>query len=174
MKLSPLPNTVVHLKTQAEYDEYMQMCEDAGWVVFTINYWTSYKDKTCVLVDSDLLYSDRDWYKSGGYTILTLPELKAKFAPKETAKKDSRCSWCKEKGQAQSYCDSYHSYKKHKPTKPDTWHQDAVVYRRGSDWITADKVCVDGKEYTTEELKAQEAKFRAVRRAQASYFPKSK
>jgi hypothetical protein len=30
-KLYEMPNTVVHLKTQGEYDEYIQMCEDVGW-----------------------------------------------------------------------------------------------------------------------------------------------
>lgn len=31
MKLKPLPNTVVHVPTEEEYEELMSMYEDAGW-----------------------------------------------------------------------------------------------------------------------------------------------
>ena len=32
MTLKELPYTAVHVPTQAEYDELMQIYEDAGWV----------------------------------------------------------------------------------------------------------------------------------------------
>lgn len=56
----------------------------------------------------------------------------------------------------------------------DTWTLDAPIYRRGSDWIREDKMCIAGKEFTFDEVCEQEAKFRAFRRAHSRYFPKAR
>lgn len=96
MKLRPLPNTVVHLKTQAEYDEYMQMCEDAGWRWGTsklpkeLNMWYCNNQNTCVTVSENLEFSKIGFFCDRGDTILTLPELKAKLAGKEPKKQEKK------------------------------------------------------------------------------------
>lgn len=246
MKLRPLENTVVHLKTQAEYDEYMQMCEDAGWMWYegvkpkSINHWNDTKENTCVRVAVCLEYARIGYYRDIDVTILTLPELKAKLAgeePKKTKKPtsyaitspeqlkhgmkvtctiegkkidDAKISIDKEKniyicqdhkdgnftkeklGYKHSWIIKYSTdldcfaacfsvqvkdlesadvtIKK----AADSWTPDAPIYRRGRDWIMADKLCIDGKELTLAKAKEQEAKLRAAIRAITRYFPRSK
>lgn len=88
--LRELPHTVVHCKTQKEYDELMQIYEDAGWKwnegqnATYKNNWTSYKGETCVLIKDGFCYCpaqpdrrDRiSYYRLNGYKILSLQEFK--------------------------------------------------------------------------------------------------
>ena len=92
MKLRPLENTVVHLRTQKQYDEYMRAAEESGWVWYYGNppskdrYWNTYQSKTCVPVEDLMEYCDVDYYKKKGWTILTLPQLKKLLAEKPKKK----------------------------------------------------------------------------------------
>ena len=80
--MKELENTVVHLQTQKEYDEYMQMCEDAGWVwgsgtkIVDSDYWHTYKKETCVEVRNKMSYSDVEYHQGKNDKIITLKELK--------------------------------------------------------------------------------------------------
>jgi len=84
MHLRELENTVVHLKTEAERDEYLRLCEEGGWVWFgngerPTEYrpaWEVYEDQLCIRAGDPLEYTGREWYKNMGYRILTLAEFK--------------------------------------------------------------------------------------------------
>jgi hypothetical protein len=76
-----LPNTVVHLKTQEEYDEYMQMCEEAGWVWCDMTKPASYNvfaacKEFCVPINNRFTHSRLGYYSQRGYKSITLGELK--------------------------------------------------------------------------------------------------
>ena len=89
--MKELKNTAVHLQTQVEYDEYIQMCEDAGWKWYDGtapkigNVWDIYKGKTCVLVKNSFNYASLGYYQTRDTllnlgqrkSVLTLDELKA-------------------------------------------------------------------------------------------------
>ena len=78
MKLQPLENTVVNLRTQEEYDEYMQLREDAEWEIPTSpDFFADHKGIMSVECRAEFLCSYPRSYE--GCIILTLPELKAKF-----------------------------------------------------------------------------------------------
>ena len=96
--MKELTKTVVNLKTQEEYDEYMQMCEDAGWVwrsgdkPKSFNKWPDYEEETCVDVSNNFEFGDIDYHQITNYTIITLKELKElnnikTMSIKETLKK---------------------------------------------------------------------------------------
>jgi hypothetical protein len=78
----PIPYTVVYLKTKEEYDEYMQICTDAGcrW-----NNRVPPKDRSyysqdiCVNISVLLSYGRKSYYQDNGYRIITLSELKDIF-----------------------------------------------------------------------------------------------
>lgn len=80
--MKELEDIVVNLRTQAEYDEYMQMCEDAGWTWLDrykptqFNGWRYYREKTCILVRKRLIPSSFEYCWLNGYKIITLKELK--------------------------------------------------------------------------------------------------
>jgi len=80
--MKELKNTAVHLPTQVEYDEYIQMCEDAGWkwcdgtAPKIGNVWDVYKGKTCVLVKNSFSHGGLEHYRIG-LNVLTLHKLKA-------------------------------------------------------------------------------------------------
>jgi hypothetical protein len=92
MKLRPLHNIAVHLRTQKEYDEYIYAATEAGWVWWSGNNpaecraWHYEQEKTCVRVEDPMEYCDVDYYKKKGYKILTLPELKKLLAEKPKKK----------------------------------------------------------------------------------------
>ena len=86
MKIKEIKNTVVHLQTQAEWDEYMGMCEEVGWVWSSgglasseSHYWNDNTSNTCVAIKNRLSYSPKGFYQTEDYTILTLQELKDKL-----------------------------------------------------------------------------------------------
>lgn len=82
MKLKELENTVVHLPTQEEYDEYMQMCEDAGWAWYNNTLpkenpiYDDYGCSTCVRVGDKFVFCSCEYYFKEGVKIITLDELK--------------------------------------------------------------------------------------------------
>ena len=80
MKLKPLENTVVHTPTKKEYDELMQIYEDAGWLSQGACKPTSRpynKSYNCTMVCN---YFSRmginDYYELVGYSIITLDQFK--------------------------------------------------------------------------------------------------
>lgn len=86
MKLKELPNTVVHVPTQEEYDELMKILEDGGWGwLGDKRNWGEYGDKTCVRVTTangvgytsvGVTLEGVWWYTQHGYRIITLKEFK--------------------------------------------------------------------------------------------------
>jgi hypothetical protein len=75
-----MPNTVVYLKTQEEYDEYMKMCEEVGWKwhggqLPTQNNVFNYYTDVCVVIKENLIYSDKKYYEEEEYNILSFSEL---------------------------------------------------------------------------------------------------
>lgn len=89
-KLTPIPNTAVHVKTQAEYVELMQICEDNfNWSPqpTTDTDITPFKTSKPIIV---FISSERlSWtvqVNRQHYTILTLQELKDKLSEGDTMK----------------------------------------------------------------------------------------
>ena len=84
MTLKELPNTVVHLLTQEEYDELMQIYEDAGWRWINgykptgFNGWCLHKENTCIRAYDKFAKCDIGYYKRKGVDIITLDEFKKK------------------------------------------------------------------------------------------------
>ena len=81
--LKELEKTVVNLRTQEEFNEYMQMCEDAGWLRVSNKkpteakvFWNDYKENTCVEVMDRFRYGSKAYFESEGYKNITLKELK--------------------------------------------------------------------------------------------------
>jgi hypothetical protein len=80
MKLYEMPNTVVYLKTQEEYDEYMKMCEEVGWkwdndlLPTQHNIFNEYPD-VCVYIKEKLIFCDKAYYEDQEYNILSFSEL---------------------------------------------------------------------------------------------------
>ena len=81
--LKEIKNTAVSLPTQKEYNEYMRMCKDAGLdyragnkQTKTKKYWEHLKENTCVEVKDRFGYASKTYFKSRGYKIITLKELK--------------------------------------------------------------------------------------------------
>lgn len=81
--MKPLTNTVVHLPTQEEYDEYMKMCEEAGWK------WKNTKLKATYHLYKSVIGGNKEYVKCcdgmtysqsksdfEGYKIITLKQLK--------------------------------------------------------------------------------------------------
>jgi hypothetical protein len=80
-KLYEMPDTVVHLKTQGEYDEYMQMCEDVGWKASYSGIYNYNNDFP--------LYEINDFYRYNGSLVgiekeISLQELKERIGVQPT------------------------------------------------------------------------------------------
>lgn len=82
MTLKELPNTVVHVPTQAGYDELMQIYDDAWWRWYFgrkpkgIKYWHVKKEETCVEVESTFGYARKPFYERMDYKVITLQQFK--------------------------------------------------------------------------------------------------
>lgn len=82
MTLKELPNTVVHVPTQAEYDELMQIYEDAGWKWCSgrkpkvAKRWDAEEEETCVEVKNSFGYAIKTFYENQGWKIITLQQFK--------------------------------------------------------------------------------------------------
>jgi hypothetical protein len=146
-KLQPLDKTVVHLRTQAEYDEYMQLCEEAGWRWKSgdrpknLNEWKVRQEATCVKVLDCMEYSRRAYYEREKFIILTLPELKAKFGIGTKS-------------------------------KPETWEPH---YTRSGYTLHRDSVTLaDGTNYTLAELQERAKLLRSLCEAHKRLFPSAK
>jgi len=148
-KLQPLENTVVHLKTQAEYDEYMQLAEEAGWKWSSDttpfkqkNNWFYWKGSNLVEVKDCFTNFKNQTHLNKhkkNTTILTLTELKAKFGIS---------------------------------TKPTTWEPH---YTKDGHQISRDKIkLASGKEYTPAELQAELNLLRSISKAHKKFFPSSR
>lgn len=80
--MKELPNTVVHTKTQEEYDELMKLYEEAGWrwvggdKPTAGNWWSVDEDQTCVWVSDRFIHSPKNHVKNNGLKIISLAELK--------------------------------------------------------------------------------------------------
>ena len=77
VKLFEIPNTVVNLRTQEEYDEYMQMCEGVGWKLH--GRWSICRKKFCSRIRPRGSFADKDYYEKEELTVITLSELKQKI-----------------------------------------------------------------------------------------------
>ena len=81
MKLKELKDTVVNLRTQAEYDEFMRICEKAGWFWDSgarptkKNYWDGYRGNICISCRNEFYYSSKKYFQEG-YEIITLAQFK--------------------------------------------------------------------------------------------------
>ena len=75
-------NTVVNLKTQEEYNEYMKMCEKEGWKwaegqrPMGFNGWTKYKEETCIKIRDYFSYRSLEKSKLENEKVITLSQLK--------------------------------------------------------------------------------------------------
>lgn len=83
--MKELENTVVHLPTQEEFNEYMKMCEKEGWEWMSNESpfdckgkeWKKYREGTCATIRNKLSHSSMQFYEyTGGYKVITLKELK--------------------------------------------------------------------------------------------------
>ena len=86
-KLYEMKNTVVNVKTEEEYWEYMRMCNNAGWSWFGIseisqNWFGQYKHNTCIDISDRFYYSHINHYQNWNYKIITLKQLKEKLMDK--------------------------------------------------------------------------------------------
>jgi hypothetical protein len=79
-KLYEMPNTVVHLKTQEEYDEYMDMCEEVGWKWLSGHKPKEYGEYYRYVRVEDEFTHGLSFIKK---TIITLSELKQKIGREE-------------------------------------------------------------------------------------------
>lgn len=75
-----MKNIVVCLETIKEYDEYMKMCEEAGWKWSTGKKPTEFNkfhecEDICVTIQKDLMYSDREIFEDDCYGVLSFNEL---------------------------------------------------------------------------------------------------
>jgi predicted hydrocarbon binding protein len=80
-KLYEMPNTVVHLETQDEYEEYMQMCEDVGWEWYEGGKPKDLKHNTEYLyieIKDNFCRSSQPWGENG----ISLQELKERIGVK--------------------------------------------------------------------------------------------
>lgn len=151
MKLRPLENTVVHLPTREEYDEYMRMCEEAGlewWGTdnkkpFSYDGWSDFQEDTCVQVMNDFDHGDKDSYLERGRVVVSLSELKKLMGDQP------------------------------KRETPEPW---TPVYERGSDKLTQDLIFTaefpDG--ISPDDLKEKANRYRALLSTHARYFQKKK
>lgn len=83
MKLKKLENTVVHCKTQTEYDELMRIYEDAGWVwrngdkpTNHKSYFSEYEDGICAKVEDRFTKDSVRYWKLKNWKIISLSEFK--------------------------------------------------------------------------------------------------
>lgn len=85
-KLFEIPNTVVHLTTQEEYDEYIKLRVDCGWDKdkYENEYWYEYEEETCCDINRNYTYTEKSFYEDNNYLIITLQELKRKIGVEET------------------------------------------------------------------------------------------
>ena len=74
--MKELKNTVVHLPTQEDHDEYIRMCKEAGWDTPTNDYWYKLNINTCMNVASTYCYCDILLATVTWSNILTLKQLK--------------------------------------------------------------------------------------------------
>lgn len=80
--MKPIKNTVVHLPTKEEYDEYMRMCESEGWVWSNgkkpkqYDVWDLLEDRICIDVKDKFSFCSFSYSAYNGYKIITLKELK--------------------------------------------------------------------------------------------------
>lgn len=80
---------VVHTPTQGDYDELMVILERKGYTwspqkPTTIDYWDSYKGKTCVQISkSGLMYCSTDYWAKEGYGIISLSDYKSSYGDGE-------------------------------------------------------------------------------------------
>jgi hypothetical protein len=84
--ITPKPNTVIHVKTQEEYNELMKELEESGFRERDINQWSSYKKNTVIFIDnhSDTSYANVKFCKENGYTI---EEYRPEFRVGDTVEK---------------------------------------------------------------------------------------
>jgi len=79
-KLYEMPNTVVHLKTQEEYGEYIQMCEDVGWKPYWREDGVYNEERPFLEIEDGYCNDDWVWY---GEQALSLQELKERIGVSE-------------------------------------------------------------------------------------------
>ena len=78
--LKEMENTVVECETQAEYNELMQIYEDAGWTWISgdkptnKDNWAS--SETCIKARNNFQYTQRQYYISNGYSVISLEKFK--------------------------------------------------------------------------------------------------
>jgi len=51
--ITPKPNTVIHVKTQEEYDELQKEMGESGFELLSKNWWPEYEERTCINIDID-------------------------------------------------------------------------------------------------------------------------
>ena len=82
-KLYEMPNTVVHVRTKEEYDEYAKMCEDVGWEwidgkspLYKKMFYV-YEENTAITIKDGFQFGNKEY---GRYNItLTLKQLKERL-----------------------------------------------------------------------------------------------
>lgn len=156
-KLQPLENTVVHLRTQAEYEEYMQLAEEAGWRWANgsrptrFYNWYACKESSVVEVKDKFLVSLIECNDAS--TTLTLPELKAKF------------------GIGTPSCQTGQAQLPEKP-KPSTWEPH---FTKDGHTLSRDQIkLADGTTYTQAQLRDRLNLLRSIEKAYRQKFPSSK
>ena len=82
------PNTVIHVKTQEEYDELQKEMGESGFNLLSMNQWPSYKEDTCINIEYKKypFFSNMSFYKSQGYTI---EEYRPEFRVGDTVEKQN-------------------------------------------------------------------------------------
>ena len=82
--MKELENTVVHLPTQEEFNEYMEMCEKAGWkwrgdfapFNFMGEEWEFYRKDTCVNICNGFGYGSIQFHQEQNDKIITFKNFK--------------------------------------------------------------------------------------------------
>lgn len=87
--MEPHKSTVVRVQSQEEYNELMEILEPQGfkWLCGSAssekNYYTIFKDKTCILITKILSYHNYHYFLTTGMcNIISLSEFKENKSPK--------------------------------------------------------------------------------------------
>jgi hypothetical protein len=93
IKLSPLEDKRVQVKTQKQYDTLMRIYELSGWVWIhgnlptKSNHWPYYKDNTCIDAKDNFCYSEREYFETEKDVISFRRFCNIEFLNKEELKK---------------------------------------------------------------------------------------
>lgn len=132
------------LRTREEYDEYMQLAEEAGWKWYGDDgirrTFSDYGDKTHIEVEDGFCASMAPMKCE---TAITLPELKAKFGIGTK-------------------------------TKLEQWHHNESYTKSGHTLYPDKIKLASGKEYTPAELQAELNLLRSISKAHKKFFPSSR